>query len=272
MLDSRVSPREMFSSFWRNHQLIFALVKRDILGRYQGSVLGLLWSIFIPFFMLIIYTFVFSYVFKARWTGLSESKIEFALILFSGLLVFNLFAECVTRAPSIIVNNVNYVKKIMFPIEILPLVSLGSALFSALMSLAIWVIFYCIYFGAPPITILLLPLIVLPLLFLIVGVSWLMSALGVYLRDISQIMSICITGLMFISPVFYPVSSLPNEYQFILKANPLTPIIEQVRDAMIWGKQPDWQNYFILLFVAITFAWLAFVCFQRFKREFADVL
>lgn len=262
----------MFASVWRNHELIFALIKRDILGRYQGSIFGLLWSVFNPFVMLIIYTFVFSVVFKARWTGLSESKIEFALILFSGLLVFNLFAECITRAPSLIINNVNYVKKILFPLEILSLVSLGSAMFSALMSFAVWILFYCIYFGIPPITILLLPLIVLPLLFLIIGLSWFMSALGVYLRDITQIVSIFITGLMYISPVFYPVSSLPYEYQFILKANPLTPVIEQVRDAMIWGKQPDWQSYFIHLLIAIIFAWLAFVCFQRVRRGFADVL
>lgn len=187
-------------------------------------------------------------------------------------MVFNLFAECINRAPNLIINNVNYVKKILFPLEILSLVSLGSALFSALMSLTVWLLFYFVYFGIPPITILLLPLIVLPLLFLIVGVSWFMSAIGVYLRDLTQIISIFIMGLMFISPVFYPVSALPHEYQFILKANPLTPVIEQVRDAMIWGKQPDWQNYFIHLLIAITFAWLAFVCFQKVRREFADVL
>ena len=169
-----VSPKEMIASSWRNRQLILQMIKREVIGRYRGSVLGLLWSFFNPVFMLIVYTFVFSVVLKARWNVGSDSKSEFALVLFAGLLVFNMFAECITRAPFLILSNVNYVKKVIFPLETLPIVAIGSSLFHTAASLTVWLIFYFVLFGTPHITLFLIPIILFPLICFTLGLSWLL--------------------------------------------------------------------------------------------------
>lgn len=266
------SPKEMCSSLWRNRSLTTALVKREIIGRYRGSILGILWSFFNPVFMLAVYTFVFSVVFKARWNAGSDSKTEFALVLFAGLLAFNLFSECVNRAPSLILSNVNYVKKVVFPLEILPWVAMGSALFHMLISLAVWFIFYLVFFGLPHPSALLFPVILLPLVLFTSGISWFLASLGVYLRDVSQLTGIVTTMLMFLSPIFYPVSALPEEYRPFLMFNPLTPAIESVRDVLIWGKALDWWLVSMYLVVATIVACLGFAWFQKTRKGFADVL
>ena len=205
-----VSPIEMFASLWRNRELIKASVKREVLGRYRGSFLGLAWSFFNPLFMLAVYTFVFSVIFQARWGGGSGSKTEFALVLFAGLLVFNLFAECINRAPGLILSNTNYVKKVVFPLEILPFVGLLSALFHTLISLGVWLIAYTLFFGIPHLTVFYLPLVLLPFCLFIMGLSWALASLGVFLRDVSQFIGLLTTALMFISPIFYPATAFPK--------------------------------------------------------------
>lgn len=262
----------MFASLWNNRDLVLALTKREVIGRYRGSVMGILWSFFNPVLMLAVYTFVFSMVFKARWSGGSDSKTEFALILFAGLMVFSLFSECINRAPSLIISNVNYVKKVVFPLEILPWVSMGSSLFHWIISLLVWVMFYLIFFGVPHINALLIFIIILPLILLTMGLSWMLSSLGVYLRDIAQIISVITTILLFMSPIFYPVSALPIEFQPLLLFNPLTLIIEQARDVLIWNKWPQWQYYFIYLMISGLVAWMGFAWFQKTRKGFADVL
>lgn len=266
------SPREMVASLVRNHSLIKTLVKREVIGRYRGSVLGIFWSFFNPVFMLIIYTFVFSVVFKARWNGGGDSKTEFALILFAGLIVFNLFAECFNRAPSLILSNANYVKKVVFPLEILPMVSLGSALFHTLISLLVWLLAYFIFFGMPHLTVLLLPFVMFPLLLLIMGLTWGLASLGVYLRDVSQLIAMLTTMLMFLSPIFYPIEAMPQKYQQLLALNPLALPIGQARDVLFWGKVPD--LYFLLVYTLASalIAWLGFVWFQKTRKGFSDVL
>ena len=266
------SPREILASPWRNRGLIQALIKREVIGRYRGSILGILWSFFNPVLMLAVYTFVFSVVFKARWNAGSDSRTEFALVLFAGLLVFNLFSECVTRAPALILSNVNYVKKVVFPLEVLPWVSLGSALFHTLISLGVWFIFYGIFFGVPPVTALLIPIALLPLIAFTMGISWFLASLGVYLRDVSQIIGLLTTILMFLSPIFYPVSSLPEEYRRLFQLNPLTPTIEMARDVLIWGRAPDWSLYGISLAVATFVGFSGFAWFQKTRKGFADVI
>ena len=173
------TPREIVASLWRNRSLVKASIKRDVVGRYRGSFMGILWSFFNPLFMLIVYTFFFSVIFKARWSAGSDSKTEFALVLFSGLIVFNLFAECINRAPGLIVGNQNYVKKVVFPLEILPWVGLGAALFHGAVSLGVWLVAHLIFFGLPHATILYLPLILLPFGLFIMGLSWALASLGV---------------------------------------------------------------------------------------------
>lgn len=267
-----ISPREMYLTLWRNRGLLAALIKREVIGRYRGSFMGILWSFFNPVFMLAVYTFVFSVVFKARWSGGSDSKTEFALILFAGMIIFNLFSECINRAPGQILSNVNYVKKVVFPLEILPIVALGAALFHFIISLAVWLIFYVMFFGMPNPTVLLLPLILMPLVLFTLGVSWLLASLGVYLRDVGQIVGVITTALLFLSPIFYPISALPEQYQMILHINPLTPVIEQSRLALVWGSVPDISLWFQYLIGSAGIAWLGFAWFQKTRKGFADVL
>lgn len=262
----------MVASVWRNRYLIKTSVQREVVGRYRGSFMGILWSFFNPLFMLTVYTFVFSVVFKARWHAGSGSKVEFALILFAGLMVFNLFAECVNRAPGLILSNTNYVKKVIFPLEILPLVTLGGALFHAIVSFFVWLIAYFILFGMPHLTVLLLPFVILPLLFFTAGVSWWLAALGVYLRDVSQVIGIFTTALLFLSPIFYSAASLPETYQILFQLNPLTPVIEQTRDVLFWGKVPDLKILLVYYCCSLVFAWLGFAWFQKTRKGFADVL
>ncbi len=266
------SPREMFSSLWRNRELITTSAKREVLGRYRGSAMGILWSFFNPVFMLAVYTFVFSEVFKARWSVGSESKTEFALVLFAGLMVFNLFAECINRAPGLIISNVNYVKKVVFPLEILPFVGLLSALFHGAISLGVWLMAYLLLFGIPHPTALLLPLIVLPFALFIMGLSWTLASLGVYLRDVSQLIGAITTVLMFLSPIFYPATSLPEAYRHLLYLNPLTPIIEQTRTVLYFGKAPDFVMLAVYWAATFIIAWLGFAWFQKTRKGFADVL
>ncbi len=192
----------MFSSPWRHRELLVSMVQREVIGRYRGSIMGLLWSFLNPLFMLLVYTFVFSMMFKLRWPQGSGSRSEFALLVFAGLLVFNVFAECVGRAPGLIIANANYVKKVMFPLEILPWVVLGAVLFHTLASLLIWLVFHLLFFGFPPLTSLLLPLVLLPLVLFTLGISWLLASLGVYLRDVGQIVGVLTTALMFVSAIF----------------------------------------------------------------------
>lgn len=266
------SPVEMFACLWRNRELILASAKREVLGRYRGSVLGLLWSFFNPLFMLIVYTFVFSEVFKARWSAGSESKTEFALILFAGLIVFNVFAECINRAPSLILSNPNYVKKVVFPLEILPFVGLLAALYHALISLVVWLVAYVVLFGLPHGSVLYLPLIILPFALFIMGFSWALASLGVFLRDVSQFIGVVTTVLMFLSPIFYPASALPEAYRHLLYLNPLTLVIEQTRDILFWGGGPNFPMMGIYWIVTAGIAWLGFAWFQKTRKGFADVL
>ena len=267
-----VSLAEMGASLWRHRRLVQVLIQREVIGRYRGSVMGILWSFFNPVFMLVIYTFVFSVVFKARWNVDSDSKTEFALVLFAGLIIFNLFSECINRAPSLIISNANYVKKVVFPLEILPWVVLGSAMFHALISLCVWLVAYLVLFGLPPMTVLLLPLIVVPLMLFIMGLSWGLASLGVYLRDVSQFIGMVTSVLMFLTPIFYPVNSLPEKYRSYLLLNPLTPAVEMTRDVLFWGKVPDLSMLSLYALATVLIAWLGFAWFQKTRKGFADVL
>jgi lipopolysaccharide transport system permease protein len=272
MRDFPTTPIEMIASLWRNRELIGASVKREVLGRYRGSFLGLLWSFLNPLFMLTVYTFVFSVIFKARWGSGDESKSQFALVLFSGLLVFNIFSECVTRAPTLVLNNPNYVKKVVFPLEILPFIALLSALYHAMVSLAVWLLAHLVLIGAPPATIFLLPLIIAPFALLIMGLSWMLASLGVFLRDISQFIAVLVTASMFLSPVFYPANSLPDRYQELLYLNPLTTVIEVTRKLMYLNELPEFSMILLYWAVGMTVAWSGFACFQKIRKGFADVI
>ncbi len=265
-------PMHAIRVLWHNRWLIRQMIKREIIGRYRGSMLGIAWSFFNPVFMLAVYTFVFSVVFKARWGGGTGDKTEFAILIFSGMIVHGLFGECVSRAPTLILSNVSYVKKVVFPLEILPIVTLGASLFHTLISVSVLLLFYLLTQAHLNWTIVYLPLVILPYLFLILGISWFLAAIGVFLRDVGQTIGILITVLMFFSPVFYPVTALPEEYRPLLFLNPLTFIIEQTREVLIWNRMPDWIGLGIYTIVSILIAWAGYAWFQKTRKGFADVL
>jgi lipopolysaccharide transport system permease protein len=256
-----------------HHRLLIGqLTRREILGRYKGSVFGMLWSFINPLILLAVYTFVFSFVFKTRWGTGSDSKVEFALALFAGLIIHGLLSECINRAPYQIINNPSYVKKVVFPLETLSWVTLLSTLFHTLVSIAVWLIFFVVVHRFIHPTLIFLPLILLPLLFYALGLSWFLASLGVYLRDVSQITGILSTLLLFMSPILYPISAIPEKYQIYLYLNPLTFIIEQARDVMMWGKTPDWSGLSLTLSISLLVAWAGFAWFQTTRRGFADVI
>jgi len=268
----KTGPAEPYLCLWRQRSLITQMIKREVVGRYRGSFFGLLWSFFNPVLMLSVYTFVFSIVFKARWGQGSDNKFEFALLLFTGLIVFNLVSECLSRAPRLILENINYVKKVIFPLEILTWVILGSALFHAMINLLVLLGFLFLFSPSIPWTTLFLPLVLLPLIPMVVGLSWLLASIGVFFRDLGQIIGMVLTVLMFMSPIFYPASALPEAVRGYLFLNPLTFIIEQLRDVLIWGVFPDWQGLAIYSATAFTFSWAGFTWFQKTRKGFADVL
>jgi lipopolysaccharide transport system permease protein len=249
------------------------MTRREVAGRYKGSVLGLAWSFFNPVFMLAVYTFVFSVVFQARWgVDVNEGKTQFAIVLFVGMIVHGLLAEVLNRAPGLILANTNYVKKVVFPIEILPVVSMGAALFHSLVSLVVLLVACVMFNGYLHWTAILTPLVLLPLIVLTLGLAWMLASLGVFLRDVGQTISIITTVMLFLAPVFYPVSSVPEKVRVFIMANPLTFIIEQAREVLIWGRLPNWLGLGIYTLAAMVVAWAGFAWFQKTRKGFADVL
>lgn len=263
----------MFGGLIHHRDLVWQMTKRDLIGRYRGSLLGIAWSLLHPLIMLGVYTVVFSGIFKSRWqVGATEGTTDFAVVLFAGLLIHGLFAECVNRAPALILANPNFVKKVVFPLELLPWVSMGSALFHAGASLLVLFVGLAAgSLGMTP-TILLFPIVVLPFILFTMGVSWFLAATGVYLRDLGHVVGIATTVVMFLSPVFYASSALPERYRWLLQLNPLTFIIEQSRDVLVWGRLPNWTGLLLYAVASLLVAQLGFRWFQKARRGFADVL
>ena len=268
-----ISLLSLGKSLWRHRQLIKQMAWREVAGRYKGSIMGLFWSFINPVLMLTVYTFVFSVVFKAKWgVGGEESKTSFALVLFVGLIVHGLLAEVLNRAPSLILSNINYVKKVIFPLEILPVISLVAAFFHRVISLIVLFLAYIVINGSLPWTIVLIPVVLLPLVTLVLGLAWILASLGVFIRDIGQTIGIITTIMLFMAPVFFPLSALPEKYHPFILANPLTFIIEQSREVLIFGHLPNWSGLGIYMLVASAVAWLGYTWFQKTRKGFADVL
>jgi lipopolysaccharide transport system permease protein len=261
-------------SLWYNRQLIAQMTNREVVGRYQGSVFGLVWSFLNPVFMLVVYTFVFSEIFKMRWGGMGgdDSKTQFAVVLFVGLIVLTLFSEVLNRAPGLIISNVNYVKKVVFPIEILPVIAMGAALFHGLISLGVLLAAFVLFNGYLNWTAIFIPLVLLPLVILTTGLAWMLASVGVFLRDVGQTIGIITTVLMFLSPVFYPVTAVPEGFRPFIMANPLTFIIEQAREVLVWGNMPNWLGLGTYTLASIFIAWAGYAWFQKTRKGFADVL
>ena len=267
------SPYAYVLTVVRYSHLIWQLTKREFSSRYRGSFLGLLWSFITPLLLLGIYTFVFSMVFQARWgEGRQTSKVEFALILFMGLIVHGIFSECASRAPTTILSQGCYVKRVVFPLEILPTIIVLNAMINAGISFAIMLIFYIIVHHNINITIIYLPVIIIPYLILNLGLVLFLSSCGVFLHDLTPLISLIVTVSMFLCPIFYPISAIPESFRPFIYMNPLTFIIEQSRAVTIFGQAPDWRGlvYYSagsLMVVSLGLAW-----FQKTRKGFADVI
>jgi lipopolysaccharide transport system permease protein len=256
----------------RNRKLIARLLFREIIGRHKGSLLGTIWWLILPLFMLAVYTFVFSVIFQAKWNIPSGGVGNFAPIFFSGLIVYNVFAESVLRAPNVIFENVSYVKKIVFPVEVLPVVCVGTAIFGGIINLMLLFVLYLSVVGIPPVTALYLPLVLGPLFLTVLGLSWFLSSLGVFLRDLSQLVSVVCSLLMFLSPIFYPVEALPATFRLIVQASPLALVIAQVRSILFWGVVPPVAELGVSWLIACLTAWIGYSWFMLSKGAFADVV
>jgi lipopolysaccharide transport system permease protein len=266
------SPIAAIRSTLANFGLLYGFTRREVVGRYRGSVLGILWSFFTPALMLMVYTFFFGVIFRARWPKMGDSTGEFALILFAGLLIFNLFSECINKAPALIISNTNLVKRVIFPLEIFSQVNLLAALFHLLISLLVWAFFHLALLGLPPITCLWLPVAILPLCFTLLGLTWLLSSLGVFLRDVSQVVTPLTAAMMFLSPIFYPLEMLSGPIRTIVELSPLTFAVETARAVLMWGDPINWLRWGAHLTAGMLIAMLGFAWFQKTRKGFADVL
>jgi len=267
-------PWEIFTIAWVHRALIYRLARREVESRYKGSLLGILWSVLQPLLMLGVYTFVFSVVLKPVF-GIpagSAKHPSFFLLVFAGIIWMNLFNECIGRAPTLMLSNVVYIKKVVFPLEILPFVVIGAELVNVITSGLVLAVFYAWGLGAPPASLGWLPLVILPFLALILGLLWFISSLGVYLRDLKQVVQVILNLLPFLSPLFWPLSQFHQSVRWMIYLNPLTVILEQVRTVMFWGWPPGWGSFTVYSVISFGVAWLGLVWFRKAQTGFADVV
>lgn len=232
----------------------------------------MLWSLLQPLFMLGIYTFIFSFVFKAKWNSVGFENTEFGLLLFSGLILYSVFAECANEAPALLVVNQVYIKQLIFPTEILAWVSLLTSMFSFGASSVLLLGFYCFVHGTPPITALWLPAILGPIALITLGVVWFLSSIGLFLRDTSQVVGVLTTALLFMSPIFYPSSMIPEPYQQYYFLNPFARLLDISKGLLFSGTAPDWQQLLLLSIGSWAVAWLGYIWFMKTKHAFSDAL
>lgn len=267
-----IHPLEPLRSIWRYRDLVLQMTERDAQARYRGSSAGVLWTVFHPLLMLAVYTFFFTEVFPTRWMAGGEGRMAFALTLFVGLLLHGFLSEVLSRSPTLIVSNQNLVKKVVFPLDLLPTVITGSALFHFAIGVAVWLAFHVAVNGLPPATVLWLPVVVAPLVLMTLGFAWLLASLGVFLRDVAQVVPVVTSALLFASPIFYPLAALKGGFRTLVLASPLTVPIEQARRVMIDGRPPDFGMLAGYAVVALVLAYLGFVWFQGTRKGFADVV
>ncbi len=257
---------------WRHRGLIAQLARREVHARYRQSWLGLVWVVLTPLMMLGVYTLVFRHVMRVRWYGLEEGNLEFALRIYAGLAVFNFFAECVNRAPTLVLEQPHLVKKVVFPLEILPWAAAVSASVGLAVSGVLMMVLAAFSQTGLPITVVALPLVWVPLLPLVLGLGWLLAGLGTYVRDVGQLLGMVVSALMFLSPIFFPVEALPESVRSVMLLNPLAWVMTGTRDVLLAGRWPDW-GALLVLFAACTLVALAGAAFFRKARVgFSDVV
>jgi lipopolysaccharide transport system permease protein len=263
---------QMFRSARDHRHLVALLIARYVEMSFRGSLLGKLWTALVPLFRLAVYTFVFGVILKVKWPGTVGSKFEVALLYFAGLTLFDFFVECLGTAPGLMLDNVNFIKKVVFPLEILPLALVGSALVRLAVTTAILLAFYLAIEGLPGPAILAIPLVLAPFALIVLGSVWFLSALGAFVRDMRQVMALATLVLMYLSPIFFPLAAAPPPLRPFLYANPLTFAIETVRAALFADSWPNWWALALYAAIAWLFATAGYLWFMRVKPGFADVV
>jgi lipopolysaccharide transport system permease protein len=265
-------PTSPYRALTRHFALVVQMARRDVAGRYRGAFCGLLWSFFNPLLMLVIYTFVFGVIFKSRWNAQTTDPFQYAMVLFAGLNINTLFSESANRATTLVIENTNFVKRVVFPLETLSWSTLGSGLFHLCVSTIVLLSISPLVLGHVPWTVVLFPIVVVCFLPFVAGTVWMLASLGVYLRDLKQATGIVTTALMFLAPILYPAALIPERWRFALYFNPLTIVAEASQDVLIWGRLPRWDHLAAYAVIASLFAWLAFAWFERTRKGFADVV
>jgi len=264
------SPVNIPRVLWGNRGLLRTLTMQELRSRYSGSFLGLGWMLFIPLFQLAIYTFVFGYIYRVGQTG--DGMLGYALSLFCGFVPFIMFSESLGSAPNRIIGQPNFVKKVVFPLEILPLVTMSVAAIHALGAMLVLFLALCVFGEGVHFTVLWLPLLVVAPVLIVIGLSWILSALGVYLRDLTATIQLVIQFVFFLTPITYPLSFVPEKFLMIYRLNPLVGIVESFRSVILVGQQPLLIDVFYPLLCGIFFVIVGFYYFQSLRRTFADVI
>lgn len=271
-----LNPMVLARTVWRQRDLTRQLIVREVAQRYRGSVLGLLWSLLTPLALLAVYTLVFGVILEARFPGsITTSRVEYAITLFVGLLLHTLFAESLAAAADLIPANTSYVKRVVFPLEILPVVKLGAAFVHALISVGLLLVMAGVFMGVFSPTIVFFPLVLLAHLMLTLGLCWFLASVGVYVRDATQAIGVILTLLFFLTPIIYSLETLRQtapRFVPILALNPLAAIVENARRTLLWGQMPEWTSLIAVLVVSAVVMQCGFVWFMKTKRGFADVL
>lgn len=268
-----LNPLQPVRSLWASRDLLMQIVQRNIKGRYRASMFGLFWMMATPLFMLSVYTFVFSVIFKARWGDFfGDSKTAFALVIFCGFSLFNIFSEAVNTACTVITGNKNFVKKVVFPLEILPVASSLTAFIFGIVWIGILFVGILLIFHEIHITSVCLPLLLLPLLLLTTGLAWFLASAGTFFRDLQHAIGIILQALFFMSPILYPIEMVPEKLRPVLRLNPLTTIVEQTRSILLFGRWPDWTQLALLTGASFIIFHLGYIWFMKTKRGFADVV
>lgn len=256
---------------WKHRSLLAELTKREFSAKYTGSFGGVLWAFLQPLFLLAVYTTAFGLILKTRWGG-SGSATDYAMMLFAGLIVFNAFSEVMLKSPALITSNPNFVKKIVFPLELLPVVAVLSALLQALISVFIWLMGYVVFYGVPHPAALLFPLVLLVFSPVLLGIGWLFASIGVYVRDLGQLTAMLAHMMLFLTPIFYSVDAAPAFVRKALMLNPLTFVVDQLRLVLFAGTPLSPLPGLMYFGCACLFAWLTLRCFRFLRSGFADMV
>lgn len=256
----------------RHRHLIWKMIARDLEERVRGSVLGKVWLVLMPLFMLGMYTFVFSNVLDVRWPTVGGKQPPIALLFFVGLILFEFFFECLGRAASLMSENSYLIKKVVFPIEILAWVVVGGALVRLLIGSFLLAAVSIVLVGLPPVSILVAPIFVVLIALVAAGFVWFLAALGVYIRDARLVVVVIAPMVMFLSPIFYPLSRVPESVRALFYLNPLTYVIEAMRSAAFFAVWPAWSGILGYGLFAMSFAWAGYTTFTAIRPYFADVV